>query len=135
MAVLSRRTGDEQQESRQAAEVVVVWGGVRWCDFLLCRSLTLTMEPQPLTLMALSDSVSCSLSLPLYLFLFRSLFLSFLFSSTPPLLSLSPSLTLSLCFCLVSLARWLWQPKCTTTSLLQLTPLLPHVCSFPDKRV
>lgn len=69
-------------------------GGVRWCDFLLCHSLTLTMEPQPLTLMALSDSVSCSLSLPLYLFLFRSLFLSFLFSSTPPLLSLSYSLPL-----------------------------------------
>lgn len=95
MAVLSGRTGDEQQESRQAAEVVVVvvWGGSGGVTFYSATHWPWQWSPSH-WLMALSDSVSCSLSLPLYLFLFRSLFLSFLFSSTPPLLSLSHSLPL-----------------------------------------
>lgn len=113
--VVRGRTGDEQQESRQAERE-----GVRWRDFLLRGSLTLTMEPQPATRIALSDSVSHSL-LPLYsLFFSPSLF--------------SPILSLSLSLCLLSVSPA--QSKCTTTtSLLQLTPSYLTSALFPDKRV
>lgn len=136
MEVLTGSTGDEQQESRQAERE----GGVRWRDFLLRGSLTLTMEPQPATRIALSDSASHSLSLPLSLSL--SLYLS-VSLSLPPSFSLfhpftlfpSFSYPLSPCLLIVSLVCWLWQPKCTTTSLLQLTPSYLMSALFPDKRV
>lgn len=96
--------------------------GVRWRDFLLRGSLTLTMEPQPVTRIALSSSVSCSFSFSSSLSVSLSHCLSFsLFFFSHPLSLYMPVANVACC---------LWQPKCTTTSLLQLTPLLPHVCSF-----
>lgn len=91
--------------------------GVRWRDFLLRGSLTLTMELQPATRIALSDSVSCSLSLLRCLFLSLPLFP--FFSHPLSLLARSES-------SLLAVAAKMHHHL----SLLQLNPLLPHVCSF-----
>ena len=85
MEALCRRTGDEQQESRQEG------GGLR-------GSLTLTMEPQSVTLIALSDSVSCFPPAPLFLSVIvsfapsLSLFLSSLVSLLAPSESSLPAM-------------------------------------------
>lgn len=116
-----QRMNSRKADRQRGRGVQVAW--------LLLRSiLTLTMEPLPVTRIALSSTVYCSFSLslsPRCLFPFLTVSLSrssclFLFFSHP----------LSLHLLVANVACCLWQPKCTTTSLLQLTPLLPHVCSF-----